>query len=166
MSYEQPDTLHFEGHDYGTASYPLASFYCNANITPPFNPIWPTLARGYRATWRVECGQLYLVEIEGAVDGGADSPTHLLNWMFPAAEAQVLADWYTGTIHCYRGRKRHLGSPSSIVFDDEAHFHVIAGVVQSIDTIDNSTLPDPTDDEIRQSLPRFLWPARLRRTDR
>ena len=166
MSFEQPDTLHFKGQDYGTGSYPLASFYRNANITPPFRPILPTLTRGYWATWLVEREQLFLMEIRGIVEGGADSSTHLLNLIFPAAEGNVLADWYTGTIRGYRGWKRHLGSPSSVVFDNEAHFHVVAGNVQSIEYIDNSNLADPTDDEIRKNLPRFLWPERLWTTER
>jgi hypothetical protein len=157
MSYEYPDTISYEDLDYHSASYPLESYFRDVEITSPFTAIPHVSARGYWATWRVESERLFLVEIAGG-SLSCGVLKNQLEGMFPIAGAKIFARWYTGTIYGFRGKRRYLGVPATVVFDSEISFYVAGGVVTSVRRVDNSELPDPTEGEMWQNLPEFLWP--------
>jgi hypothetical protein len=165
MSFEQPDNLYFEGQRYATVAHPLAAYFETAGRSTLFAPVSPDLQRGYWASWVIDGGQLYLADIRGALQGAPDCTDNLLHQVFAGVEGNVLASWYTGTLHGLRGRLRHLGVPPAPVYDHEIVLRIVAGKVQASSFIDHSGLPDPTDAELRQTLPRFLWPTRLRKPD-
>jgi hypothetical protein len=57
--------------------------------------------RGYTATWKIEGGRLFLIEIRGELEATGKQAT--LNYFFPDAGASVFADWFSGTLRVAGG---------------------------------------------------------------
>lgn len=157
MTYTFSESLLADGKLYRLDSYPLQAWVRD-------KPDWPRFAtrpwntNGYMASWAVENGVLYLTRLEAP----GDDP---LAGLFPQVRAPVPAFWLDGLLHARRGERRHVGYPPRVIFDDERYLELRAGVVTREWLLDLRSVPDQTDDELRLSLPRFLWPARLRGPD-
>ena len=70
-----------------------------------------SLSRGYRGTWHVQDGKLWLVELDIVNVGVGGDLVPGLAYMFPSATGPVLADWFTGEVVCPLGAL--LQGPSS-----------------------------------------------------
>jgi hypothetical protein len=162
MSFELPDTLNFDGSDYQTTSFPLNHFYRQSGIASPFQPIRPGYSRGYVARWTVESDRLFLANVRGSLKSNDGVYEKQLDIVFPDNEGWVFAAWYTGLLRCFQGERCYLGTLSNIGFEQEVLFDVVAGTIKSVEFVDNTNVPDVSDDEIRKGLPEFLWPARLK----
>lgn len=154
MSFEFQDELQLGNAVYTIDTYPLAP-YLAALPTRPSVRVTPFNSRGYLARWAIHADVLYLVEISGAAFAG----------MFADAQGPVMASWFTGVIAAWRGERRYTGWPPRTFHDDEIVLDIVEGVVRREWRLDLCAVPDQTDDELRLSLPVFLWPARLRSPD-
>jgi hypothetical protein len=151
MSIESPEVLDYDGHTYLTSDYPLES-YLKGTGSPVFEPIWPSRYRGYNAIWSMKDGSLFLTELAGIPN------SHNL---FPAQATPIPAIWYSGLVHAYRGTRRETGYPSRSFHEHEVLFKVDQGKILCEWVLDLRSIPGQTDEEIRQSLPAFLWPERF-----
>jgi hypothetical protein len=96
MTIQIPDEIIYEGKIVPLWSEPLApklrrikfKFYTTAN--------W----RGYRATWAIREGRLYLTKVSGSMLDG--SPVSVRTF-FPDTPEEAFASWYTNTLYVPRG---------------------------------------------------------------
>jgi hypothetical protein len=154
MTFTFPEELQIDGTSYRLLQYPLED-YLALLLARPKLPKRPWNTNGYMATWSVERGILYLVELSAPIDG-------LVTQLFPHDQGPIRADWFSGILVGCRGERRHVGYPPRRIFDDEIYLEISAGTVTRQWLMDLWAVPDQTDEELRLSLPRFLWPARLR----
>jgi len=154
MSNSFPEKLHLDGAVYDMFAYPLCSYLAQFPDWPRF-PNWPGNSRGYSATWAVIDDVLCLTGMRAPVE-------EPLAALFPGIAGPVPATWVSGIIDVHRGERRHVGYPSRRIFDDEVYLEISCGRVLREWRFDLRGVPDQTDEELKLSLPRFLWPARLR----
>jgi hypothetical protein len=154
MTYTFLEEIHIDGTSYQLLQYPLEDYLALLPARPKL-PKRPWNTNGYMATWSVEGGILYLAELSAPIDD-------LVTQLFPDAQGPVRANWFNGILVGCRGNRRHVGYPTRRIFDDEIYLEIRAGTVTRQWLMDLRAVPDQTDDELRLSLPRFLWPARLR----
>lgn len=154
MTFTFTERLHVDGTSYQLRQYPLEDYLAMLPERPAL-PKRPWNTNGYMATWSVENGSLYLTELTSPTDG-------LAAQLFPEACGPVRAFWFNGIRAGCRGNRRHVGHPPRLIFDDEIYLEISAGTVTRQWLLDLRGVPDQTDEELRLSLPRFLWPPRLR----
>jgi hypothetical protein len=148
MSFEIADQIEYGGHSYKIDTYPLEPYFA-LNGYARLESISPFCSRGYVADWTVEQDRLLLAKLW-------PSPRIALSTLFPSATGPVLASWYTGWIHAWRGERRRTGYPSRTFYNHEVIFGIRNGVIIRIWELDLRDVPDQTDDELRQELPAFL----------
>lgn len=112
----------------------------------------PFRRHGYMATWAVVDDALILMEI------GGRTITSLLDRL----KVPMAARWFSGHIQGWRGDRRDTGYPPRRFYDDEIVLEVASGKIVRCWRLDLRAVPNQTGEELRKSLPRFLWPARLR----
>lgn len=157
MSYDFTEHLHLDGTVYSLQSFPFND-YLAALPSRPHLRGWPGCSNGYRATWAVtECERGRLLCLT-ALSAPEDSP---LAQLFGVHQAPVEATWFSGMLRATRGEERRTGYPTRTFTDDEVHLEVVSGRVLREWVLDLRALPEQTDDELRLSLPRFLWGPRL-----
>jgi hypothetical protein len=96
--------------------------------------------RGYRGTWKIEDGRLFLTQLEGRYRLDGSEP--------------LLADWFTGVLRVPRGDQLHyvhMGFGS--VFEMEIHIKIENGIVAASRTIDNRGKPHDAHEVAMRSLP-------------
>jgi hypothetical protein len=153
MTYTFPEELHVDARVWHLYGYPLQPYVATRPTWPRFSTR-PWNTNGYMATWAVDDGMLYLTRLNAP----GDDPMALL---FPEYSGRVPAFWLHGMLRAVRGDRRHVGYPSRQIFDDEVFLEISGGKVTRQWTLDLRGVPDQTDEELRLSLPRFLWPRRL-----
>jgi hypothetical protein len=108
-----PERIVVDGQRYEMLTQPLQPWLNDPAASARFQPFQRTagstaLARGYRGTWAIRDGTLYLTAVDNRGDEGPDAPRpeHLipLDALFPpaagctTADGAVPADWYTGRL--------------------------------------------------------------------
>lgn len=156
MTFPLPDRISVDGVDYDTFSSPLESYFTGEGIARPFTSLSPTMDRGYVASWRIHGDELQLISVRtpDQGDGMVD--------LFPDSKGAITAYWYSGVIKAHRGSYRYLGVPAHKTYDHVVELQIESGRLTEMRETDNRALPDPTDDELKQTLPPFLWPDRLK----
>jgi hypothetical protein len=154
MTFTFPERLHVDGTSCQLRQYPLEDYLAMLPALPAL-PKRPWNTNGYMATWYVENGSLYLTELTSPIDG-------LATQLFPEACGPVRAFWFNGILAGCRSNRRHVGYPPRQIFDDEIYLEISTGTVTRQWLLDLRGIPDQTDEDLRLSLPRFLWPPRLR----
>jgi hypothetical protein len=145
------DRLRADGHVYTIDCYPLYPWLASLPERPLVQPS-PFRQNGYVASWAIVDGAMYLVEISAEP----------IARLFANQQGPVQAAWFSGFIRGWRGDRRDTGYPPRTFFDDEIVLEIVAGTVVREWVLDLRALPGQTDEELRLSLPEFLWPARLR----
>lgn len=145
------DSLHIGELTYTIYGSPLEPFLATLPARPTFIRS-PFTVHGYRATWGINEGRLYLEDISSGV----------LKELFAGASFPVRASWFSGLLHGYLGEKRCTGWPPRTFYNDEIVSEIVAGNVVREWELDLNSVPGQTDDELRLALPSFLWSARLR----
>jgi len=112
----------------------------------------PFTLHGYRARWSIRDGFL---QIEGI------SAEPLMS-LFGSVPFPVCASWFSGVLHGVRGDSRYTGWPPYKFCNDEIVVEIADGRVTREWLLDLSGVRDQTDEELRLSLPSFMWPAHLR----
>ena len=159
MTFDFPEQLHINGAVYSLHAFPLNDYLSSLPSRPRF-PAWPGCSNGYRASWEVaESGGDPVLFLTGLTAPLEDPFAPL----FGQREAAVAATWFSGILRGTRGQRRRTGYPPRTFTNDEIHLEIVSGRVVREWVLDLSAVPDQTDDELRLSLPRFLWGPRLLR---
>lgn len=151
MSFIFQETLHIDDLTYTIDTYPLESYLASLPVRPetqrtPFN------RNGYVATWRIVDDMLYLTSVS----------TEPFARLFAHVPGPVVASWFSGLVLGWRGERRRTGWPPRSFYNDEIVLAIVAGKVVREWVLDLRGVPDQTDDELRLTLPEFLWPPSLR----
>ncbi|WP_026370248.1 hypothetical protein [Kallotenue papyrolyticum] len=96
--------------------------------------------RGYRGTWEIRDGQLWLIDLRGRLRLQGETP--------------LLADWFSGTLRVPRGALLHyvhMGFGS--IFEEELHLRIEQGRVIDSRVIDNRGTPIDHWELVRRNLP-------------
>ncbi|RSK36177.1 hypothetical protein [Hymenobacter metallilatus] len=104
---QQPDYLVYRGDTLQLQSNPLEGWLHKLPQRPPELESGSTACwRGYTATWLLENGQLFLLEIRpGCNSSKASIP--LRRWFRPDARGRVAATWVSGTLDMPLGKLLH-----------------------------------------------------------
>lgn len=157
MSYDFAEHLHLDGTVYALHAFPFNEYLSSLSSRPRLRG-WPGCSNGYRATWDVaECGFGRVLRLTG-LEAPSDTP---LAQLFGQRDEPVAATWFSGMLRATLGPKRRTGYPPRTFCDDEVHLEVVRGRVVREWLLDLRAVPEQTDDELRLSLPRFLWGPRL-----
>jgi hypothetical protein len=151
MSFVFQEQLRIDDAIYTIDTYPLESYLALLPVRPETR-VTPFNQNGYLASWGIVDDTLYLLSIS----------TEPFARLFAHAQEPVVAAWFSGHILGWRGERRYTGWPSRRFYNDEIVLEIVAGKVVRQWVLDLRGVPDQTDDELRLSLPEFLWPARLR----
>jgi hypothetical protein len=95
MTMQCPEIFELDGRRYPLSDFPLCSFFRFAGRAPAFRANSSALWRGYVGTWEIIDDRLYLVSVEGEVEGGRIA---VLATVFPGYPDRVFAHWYTGEL--------------------------------------------------------------------
>lgn len=150
MSNVFPDCLRCAGLLYAIDGAPLEPYLASLSTQPP-RQITPFSQRGYVATWTIHEDTLYL----------ADISSHAHAMLFAREGGPVVASWFSGFIHGWRGDARRTGPTARKFWDDEIVLEIAAGRVTREWVLDLRAVPDQTSEELYQSLPAFLFKAPL-----
>lgn len=157
MSYDFMEHLNLDGTVYALHAFPFNDYLAALPSRPRLRG-WPGCSNGYRATWEVaQHADDRLLCLTG-LEVPADSP---LAQVFGQHDAAVPATWFSGMLRATRGEERRSGYPPRTFSDDEVYLQIVSGRVLREWVLDLRALPEQTDDELRLSLPRFLWGPRL-----
>jgi hypothetical protein len=109
MTKQIDDVLIFEGEIYLLRGCPLESYWEKLPPKPTFQVLGSRCWRGYRATWRVVDGRLYLSSIGTGTDSSKDDETghttirmfmhEALPDIFPVVPHPVFAVWVSGEFY-------------------------------------------------------------------
>jgi hypothetical protein len=144
------DRLCVDDAVYTIDAFPLAPYLASLLERPVVRPS-PFRRNGYVATWSVVDDASYLTELT----------SEPMQRLFPNTVRPMHVSWFSGFIRGWRGDRHTSGYPPRTFFDDEIVLEIASGMVSRRWGLDLRALPDQTDEELRQSLPQFPWPARL-----
>lgn len=143
MTRQANELLRYRGRTYALLDTPLDSCdYEGARGRMQLLQMSSTaLWRGYRGTWEVKRGRLWLVELPATIREYTSGTNwhHAdrdLSWLFPDAEGPVLADWFTGELVSPRGKAERTGQ-FAVDWPYYRVFHVKRGVIASTELRDN-----------------------------
>jgi hypothetical protein len=157
MTMDFAEPLHVGGTRFSIDCFPLDAYLASLP-SRPFLRGWPSCSNGYYAEWEIQHrGHDRVLCLTRLSAQAADALA-----LFPHAQHPIDATWFSGILRASRGRRRYTGYPPQPFWDDELCLDIAAGKVVREWALDLRAVPDQTDDEVRQSLPSFLWPARLR----
>lgn len=157
---QAPDKLIYEGQTYELFSNPLESYYEGRKDKPRFfispdpKHILTGLWRGYIATWKIEGGALYLVEIDSWIcDESQNNKCRRadLKELFGAKyrDGKVEADWYSDELKLPLGKMlRSVWLGYSSIYEKEIILKVESGKVVGKELIDNTKKDLPSEMEI------------------
>lgn len=154
MTLEYSERVIVDGIEYRFDAKPLAPAFELFKL-PTLAPIWPVSSRGYVGHWEIHDDNLLLADVW--TPGGSAPRT-----LFPNADGKVLATWYSGFFRGRGSERRFTGAPTREFYNDEIFVEILNGLVNRFWKVDLRQVPDQTDDEIKLTLPDFLWPERLR----
>lgn len=109
MTEQLTETLFYKGIKHLLLCEPLAQFLKEHRRHMRFHMPGTTCSRGYRGTWEVVDGKLYLTKLEGQVDirKTVETGPVLLDAthedVFPDSTGPVFAEWFSGELLCVFG---------------------------------------------------------------
>jgi len=94
-----PDVLIYKGKSQPLFTNPLESYFTPENRRPAgvFRFSCTAVWRGYVATWKIVDSQLYLVKLVAGTCG-QNPPEIPLSIVFPAEDAPIKANWFSGKL--------------------------------------------------------------------
>lgn len=104
MTAQAPEVLRYESREHPMCTEPLEAWFELSGRKSPFHGYCSANWRGYIGTWEVREQRLYLLELEGKGERGADLD---LASLFPDYPTRVYAHWYSGTVRLPEGRLLH-----------------------------------------------------------
>ena len=100
MTAQIPERLLYEGEEVSMCTIPLVYFFAEIGENPQSEIKNTALRRGYFGQWQISDDHLYLVALQGTLQGGAEVSVATF---FPGSQSGVFAHWYSGTISIPRG---------------------------------------------------------------
>jgi hypothetical protein len=141
------DRLDAGGVDYEIDVFPLDALLAAFPDRPREAPtLWRQ--NGYVADWAIVDGVLVLTRVS----------RESIARLFAEVGLPMGARWFSGYLRAWRGERRRTGYPPRTFFDDELVFEIEAGTVTRSWTLDRRGDRGQPAEEVRLSLPRFLWP--------
>lgn len=116
---------------------PLSDYFAMGGTNPRFESNCTALWRGYVGSWEIVDDRLYLVELSGTLEGGADAT---LATIFPDFPDRVFAHWYSGSIRIPQGKQLeyvHMGYGST--FERDLFLDIERGVIVATRVRHNGT---------------------------
>jgi hypothetical protein len=149
MTHQVSESLTYQGQELSLRTYPLDTYL--EQLTPPMPlPFVGThLRRSYEGRWAFEDNTLVLKELQLYVFTYADqirfsSPRHVvgLEHLFPNQPEGVHAGWYSGEMHCIRGKFLQRIYPGPFgEYEEDLFFTVRAGELANVRSVRNGTAP-------------------------
>lgn len=127
MTAQIAERLLYQGDDAAMCTNPLGDYFAMGGVNPRFESNCTALWRGYVGSWEVVDDRLYLIRLNGTLEGGADAT---LATFFPAFPDRVFAHWYSGTIRIPQGKQLeyvHMGYGST--FERDLFLDIERGVI-------------------------------------
>jgi len=127
MTAQIAERLRYQGDDVAMCTNPLDDYFAMTGVSPHFVPNCSALWRGYVGRWEIADDRLYLIGLDGTLEGGAKAS---IETIFPGSEDRVFAHWYSGTIRIPQGKELeyvHMGYGST--FERDLFLDVERGVV-------------------------------------
>ncbi len=100
MTDQEPDIMRENDIVIVPLLYPLENYF-ETHQRPPFQFRKTSCRRGYVATWEIKNNALYLVSIEGILEGEKQAS---ISDVFPGKSPPILADWYNGKLGVAHGK--------------------------------------------------------------
>jgi hypothetical protein len=101
------DIIIYDSNEYSGDydEFPLEDYWSDENSKPECLSMGSTACwRGYIAKWEVRDGSLFLKSLRKEnMPNEEEKPIPLQN-VFPDANGLILADWFSGVLHCNRGK--------------------------------------------------------------
>jgi hypothetical protein len=117
--------MKYNGEPVALLGYPLEHYY-QKHPRPPFQFRKTSVHRGYIASWEIKNDELYLVNVEGILEGEKKASVADL---FPGRTPPILADFIDGDIAIGRGKATRQGW--NFVYEQEESLKIKAGKVIS-----------------------------------
>jgi hypothetical protein len=105
MTDQEPDIMKENGETVALLGYPLEHYF-EKHPRPPFQFRKTSVRRGYIATWEIKSDKLFLVSLEGILEGEKKASVADL---FPGKAPPILADFIDSDIAIGRGKARRQG---------------------------------------------------------
>lgn len=137
MTAQIPERLRYQGEDVAMCTNPLSDYFTLGGVNPRFESNCTALWRGYVGSWEIVDDHLYLIGLNGTLEGGADAS---LATIFPDYPDRVFAHWYSGTIRIPQGKQLeyvHMGYGST--FERDLFLDIERGVVVATRVRHNGT---------------------------
>jgi len=129
MTAQFAERLRYQGEDVAMCTEPLSDYFAMGGVSPRFESNCTALWRGYVGSWEIVDERLYLIGLDGTLEGGAKAS---LASVFPGFPDRVFAHWYSGTIRIPQGKQLkyvHMGYEST--FERDLFLDVDRGLVVS-----------------------------------
>ncbi len=125
MTDQEPDFLRENGEAVALLGYPLEHYF-QKHTRPPFQFRKTSVRRGYVATWEIKGDKLYLVSVEGILEGEKKASVADL---FPGKTPPILADFIDGDIAVGRGKATRQGW--NFIYEHEETLKIKSGRIVS-----------------------------------
>lgn len=112
---------------------PLQTYFCQNKIKNPFKPISTANYRGHIATWKIDKGKLYLIQIEINHSKFKPNKFGIKSKSESKNNKNIFADWFSGIIECI-----YFKYPYDYETLTTYYFHIKKGVVIEMETKDNN----------------------------
>ena len=132
MAAQYMENIIIGGNEYPILTLPLESYWGVGNPRPLLKSYGNFCLRGYVGTWKIESGELYLVDLNTILND------IMFQDIFCVDEEKIKADWFCGDIRIPLGEILRYGeSNSSYVYEMDWIIKVENGVVVSQRIIEN-----------------------------
>lgn len=101
MTAQMRERLIYQGREVSMCTEPLNDYFALSGERPGFSAPHTALWRGYIGTWKILDDRLYLIELAGQLENGAEAT---LATLFPDYPDRVFAHWYSGTLRVPEGK--------------------------------------------------------------
>jgi hypothetical protein len=126
MTFQDPDFIFYQNKKCELEGYPLITYFELHPPMPKFQMRRTSNHRGYVATWEIADNRVYLVQIEGNLEGNI--PYNLQN-LFPKATEHVFADWISHSLFIRQGKMLGVKAAFNEVFEESLILSVQKGVI-------------------------------------
>lgn len=145
---QEPDVLLYKKERLDLYSNPLVSFFIERGHAPKFDIVRTNCWRGYKATWAIYKGHLYLTDFYATVD----KKLFKLSDLFPNSNKSVKTVWYTGTLRIPRGKRlRYYHRGYQSIYEKELRIKIKDGKIIEETMVDNSKSERLIDVQIESS---------------
>jgi hypothetical protein len=128
MTAQISERLIYEGQQLAICTNPLSLYFAMGGDSPNFEDNCTALWRGYVGTWEIVDGRLYLIKLQGTLEGGGEASVATI---FPDYPDRVFAHWYSGTIRIPQGKLLnyvHMGYSST--YERDLFLEIEKGIIK------------------------------------